>query len=405
MVLRLRHTSKPWIVGVLLLVIMTLAATAAYVWLSSKQAVTNTSPESSNKSPNETQIEKTKIVRFAMMGDMLAHDSVNAQAKTADGYNYAPYFASIRPLYKDADIVFCNPETPVAGDTLGVSGYPTFNAPGAFARDLVKAAGCNVIALASNHAADKGQAGIDASRAVWVDQQPYAYNGANSSVAQQELVAYFTVKGVKFAFLSFADYSNAALPNSYSLNSYHNAALVEQLMGYARRDADVVIVSAHWGVEDLSTVSADQKAAAQLFVDQGATVVVGTGPHVEQEVAWLTAADGRKVPVWYSIGNMLSSQLGIDGLTSGVAQLDFRMENNVVTVENLAFAPTFMSYDWSDADRAAGLLLKRGNLQLRPLDDANASIRSMFGTSYSVAERRTYLERALNASASQVTVR
>lgn len=339
-----------------------------------------------------------------MMGDMLAHDSVNAQAKTASGYDYTPYFTSIKPLYKNADIVFCNPETPVAGDTYGVSGYPSFNAPSAFARDLVKGAGCNVINLASNHQADKGQAGIDASLAVWKDQKPYAYSGMNSSAAEQNTVSYFTVDGVKIAFLAFMDFSNSTLPNSFSVNSYHDATLVQKLMAEARQNAEIVLVSAHWGTEDSNSVNADQRTAAQLFADNGATLIIGTGPHVEQAVATLTSSDGRSVPVWYSIGNMLSSQLGINGLTSGVALSDIDMSSGTPVVKNLAFAPTFMSYEWSAADKAAGNLLARHNLKLQPLSEANAAIQSMFGSGYSAAERKAYLERVLDASAAHVTV-
>lgn len=340
-----------------------------------------------------------------MMGDMLAHDTVNAQAKTSNGYDYTPYFAGIKPLYDTADVVFCNPETPVAGDTYGVSGYPTFNAPSAFARDLVKGAGCNVINLASNHQADKGQAGINASLAVWKGLQPFAYSGMNSSAAEQNMVSYFTVKGVRFAFLAFMDFSNSTLPNAYSVNTYHDKGLVQRLMAEAKQNAQVVLVSAHWGTEDSNDVNADQKAAAQLFADNGATVIVGTGPHVEQAVSWLTASDGRTVPVWYSIGNMLSSQLSIDGLTSGVALCDIVMSNGASTVGNMLFESTFMSYEWSAADKAAGNLLARHNLQLRPLLGSNAAIQSMFGSNYSETERKAYLERVLDASAARVTVR
>lgn len=392
--------NKLILVGVVLL---TLAVGAAFVYKSTKenQPAISPLPESQSQKSAETET----VIRLAMMGDMLAHDSVNAQAKTADGYDYTPYFTKIKPLYENADLVFCNPETPVAGDTLGVSGYPTFNAPSAFARDLAKGAGCNVINLASNHQADKGQPGIDATRKVWSELNPLAYNGINSTADQQNAISYFTVKNVKFAFLSFADFSNAAPPNKYSINIYHDTELVKKLLTEARDNAQVVLVAAHWGKEDSSIVNSDQKAAAQLFTDNGASMIIGTGPHVDQAVTWLADSDGQKVPVWYSIGNMLSSQLGINGLTSGVAQCEIRLKDGKVSIENLTFAPTFMSYDWPAADKAAGKLTTRSNLILQPLSEAEAAIKSMFGANYSVAERRAYLEKALDAAAAGVTLK
>lgn len=396
------RVNRKWLWLVLAVVVLVLVAAAW--WVVSRPKQTTTAQSNSTSVASTTKTDTGTVIHIAMMGDMLAHDSVNAQAKTASGYDYSPYFTKIRPLYKDADVVFCNPETPVAGDTLGISGYPTFNAPSAFAKGLTEGAGCNVINLASNHQADKGQAGINASLAVWKSLKPYAYNGMNSSAEDQGMPAFFEVKGVKFAFVALADFSNAALPNSYSVNIYHDTGLAGQLISYARQNAQVVLVSAHWGTEDSNVVNSDQKNIVQMFANEGATMIIGTGPHVEQPVEWITASDGRSVPVWYSIGNMLSSQLDIDELTSGVAQCDITLKDNVASVGNLTFAPTFMSYDWSAADRAANKLTTRSNLTLQPLGSAESAIQSMFGSTHSVAERKAYLERVLDASAAHVTV-
>ncbi len=364
---------------------------------------TNT-PSSSSTSPKPADTAKEAVIKLAMMGDMLAHDSVNTQAKTADGYDYKPYFTAIKPLYSGSDIVFCNPETSVAGDIYGVSGYPAFNAPSAFARDLVEGAGCNVINLASNHQNDRGQAGINESLAVWKRQKLLAYHGMNASIDDQNRVAYFTIKGVKVAFVAFADFSNAKLSNSYGVNLYHDTALVQRLMSEAKANAEIVLVSVHWGTEDSNAVNTDQQKTAQLLADSGATIIIGTGPHVEQPVAWLKSIDGRDVPVWYSIGNMLSSQLGIDGLTSGVAKSEIHIIDGKVMVKKLAFAPTFMSYEWSAADRAANRLQARHQLKLQPLKDADEEIKAMFGGNRSAAERRLYLENTLDAATAGVTV-
>lgn len=397
------HHKKAVIVSLIVLAVIGIATVVA-LWRFGGHSLDPSAQQSTGQAPVSSQAETDKTIHIAMMGDMLAHDSVNAQAKTANGYDYTPYFSAVKPLYANADIVFCNPETPVAGDAYGVSGYPTFNAPSAFARDLVRSAGCNVINLASNHQADKGQAGIDASLAVWKELKPFAYNGMNSSVDEQNRAAFFEVKGVKFAFVALADFSNTPLPHSYSVNIYHNTELAGQLIQFARKNAEVVLVSAHWGTEDSNVVNDDQKNIVQMFADAGATMIIGTGPHVEQPVEWITTNDGRRVPVWYSIGNMLSSQLGINGLTSGVALADIDVSSATPLVKNLAFAPTFMSYEWSAADKAAGNLLARHNLKLSPLSQADAQIKAMFGSSYSADERKNYLERVLDAKAANVTV-
>jgi poly-gamma-glutamate synthesis protein (capsule biosynthesis protein) len=332
---------------------------------------------------------------FAAMGDQLAHDSVVAQAKTGSTYDFTPYFTAIRPLYATADVVFCNPETIAAGEQLGVSGYPTFNAPNEFARDLVKGAGCNLINLASNHTNDKHQAGIDANLDVWTKLPILAYSGSNRSAKEQQTIHYFTKNGIKVAFLAYSDYSNDTNLTSYGLNIYHNDTLFSSQLKEARANADAVIVSMHWGTEDSGTVNSDQIASAQRAADLGADVVIGTGPHVLQKTVWLNGANGKRTLVWYSIGNMLSSQLAINELTGGIAGFTLVKETNGVKVEDPTLKATFMSYDWPAADRAAEKLTTRSNLKLQPLADATGKPEAMFGSSYSVSERTKYVHNAI----------
>lgn len=314
---------------------------------------------------------------FAAMGDMLAHDSVVNQARTSEGYDFTPYFSNIKSLYQGSDVTFCNPETPAAGSKYGISGYPTFNAPMEFSRDLSKS-GCNLINFATNHIADKGQSAINDTLTYWQELEPLAIAGANQSLEEQQAVRYFEKNGLKVAFVAFADFSNSPAPNSYSLNYYHDQTLVSNLLTEARQQADVVIVSAHWGVEDDHTVSQDQQRTAQMLADLGADVIIGTGPHVLQKVSKLVRADGGETLVWYSIGNMLSSQLKVDELTGGIAKFRITKEADGLQISDIGFSSTFMSYEWSEADRLADNLLARRNLKLSPLKDAHQET-ALFG--------------------------
>lgn len=308
-------------------------------------------------------------ITFAAMGDMLAHDTINKQAKTDGGYDYKPYFEQIKSLYSSADIVFCNPETLSAGADFGISGYPTFNAPTEFARDL-SASGCQVINLATNHIADKTQAAADKTIDVWREQPgTLALAGANKNADEQKQVAYFEKNGLKVAFVAFAQYSNR-VTNSTLLNLYSNTALVNQLMNEARANADVVLVSLHWGTEDSTTVNSNQINTAEKFANLGADIVIGTGPHVLQKVDWIEGKDGRKTLVWYSIGNMLSSQIPTNNLTGGVAGWTVKKVDDKIQISDVNFKPTFMSYDWP----AGGGLLSRHNLQLQPLKAAESNL-------------------------------
>lgn len=369
--LHINNRSKKWLLLVGLAILL-LSGLITW-WLLRPQSANQPTTQTKNQpveEPAKTDNTKSKQeLVFSAMGDMLAHDSIVNQAKTTDGYNFIPYFAQIQTVISGSDVVFCNPETPAAGARFGVSGYPTFNAPIEFSRDLNKV-GCNLINFATNHIADKGQEAINITLDEWQKLQPLAVAGANRNPADQQRISYFEKNGLKVAFLAFADFSNAQPPTSYSLNNYHDKNLVTKLMTEARQNADFVVISAHWGTEDSHQVNTDQMQTAQAMADLGADVIIGTGPHVLQKVSMLPRPDGGETLVWYSIGNMLSSQLQTDELTGGIAKFNLSKNDGKTEISEIAFVPTFMSYEWSASDRANSLLHTRSNLKLQLLKNA-----------------------------------
>lgn len=369
--------NRLWWKIVAIVVVIFIAGLAAWFVLREAPA-----KDSAFVSPSVKQSEEPKpsdpSLTFAAMGDMLAHDSIVNQAKADSGYDFTAYFKDIKQLYEGSDVIFCNPETPSAGSSYGISGYPTFNAPTEFARDLNKV-GCNMINLASNHMSDKGQEALNETISQWESLESIlAVTGANRDIDEQNTVKYFEKNGLKVAFVALADFSNAQPPFSFSINFYHDKELLRQLLGEAREQADVVVVSAHWGTEDSHVVNGSQRAVAQEMADLGVDVIIGTGPHVIQPVEWLARADGGRTLVWFSIGNMLSSQLQIDELTGGVAKFKVTKQNDKVEISDISFDGTFMSYEWSAADRAASRLETRRNLQLKPLSESQAET-GLFG--------------------------
>lgn len=337
-------------------------------------------PKSTTPAPTPIAPEQPKAVSVIAMGDMLPHDSVNANALRADGsYDYSPFFTGIKPQLDAADVTFCNLEVPTAGSEFGISGYPTFNAPTEFARDLHGAAGCDLVNTATNHTADKGAAGIAATRAAWDALQPSYVSGANRSAEEQRTVPVVEKGGIKIALVSFAEYSNAPI-DGVSLNLMSNDALVQELMTKARAAADVVIVSAHWGTEDSHEVNDQQRGFAQKVANLGADVIVGTGPHVLQPVTWLNREGGGKTLVWYSIGNMLNTQLTLDQRTGVIAGFELVRDGSSVQVTKPTAMLTYMHYDWTAAQETANDLAARKNLGLSPLASADELLaRTTFG--------------------------
>ncbi len=325
----------------------------------------------SGASDNQAQVDETPepktSIRMLATGDWIAHDAINAAARTDDGYDYSAMTTAFRPYFAGSDINFCNLATLAGGEQFGISGYPVFNAPTQWIDGMNKL-GCNLYNTGTNHTNDKGQGPITA-QADHIDSLPgvLAHAGANRSTEEQNQVRYFEVEGVKFAFVSYSTYSNSPNPNPYSLNRF-TEPLVTTQMREARDQADIVIVSMRWGTEYSSQVNASQDADAQKLADLGADIILGHGPHVLQPVKRLTGQDGRETIVWLSLGNFLNSQLETEALTGCVAQVDIDIITKKVA-RNMCL-PFYQHYDWTAEQAAAEDLLARHNFQIMPLYNA-----------------------------------
>lgn len=324
-----------------------------------------TVPVSSEESPQAPQ-----TIRLIATGDFIAHDAVNANAKQADGsYNYMPMMQSFQAIFKKADIRFCNDPILNGGTQFGVSGYPTFNSPTEFVTDMGKL-GCNLVNTASNHTFDRTQAEINASVAAWESvPNMLAVAGQNRNTTERDRVHIFPVNGVKVAFLAYTTYMNASANkrNDYGVNMYSRQVAQQQIAAAKAQGAEIIIVSMRWGTEYSQSVNAEQQAEAQFLADQGVSLVLGHGPHVVQPVETLKGTSGNETLVWYSLGNFLNTQEEAEALFNGLAVVDFDVATR--RIARVAYAPIYMHYEWTAAQKAQGNLLARNNLKLYPLEE------------------------------------
>ncbi len=331
---------------------------------------TATTTKSTTRTTTSTA-DNSKTIRLIATGDWIAHDSVNAAAKQADGtYNYLPQVSDFTSIFKTGDIRFCNDPILNGGESLGIHGYPKFNSPTEFVTDMGKL-GCNLVNTASNHSFDYTQANIDNSVAAWAGvPNTLAVAGENRSQAEHDTVHYFTIKGVKAAFLAYTAYINTDAPvqDDYGVNVFSQAFASSQIAAAKQAGAKLIIVSMRWGTEYSTTVNAEQKTDAQWLADQGVNLVLGHGSHELQTVAQLTGSSGNKTTVWYSLGNFLNTQEPPETLFNGLAVMDIDKTTGEVT--NMQYLPIYMHYEWTAAQAAADDTDARTNLHLYLLEDA-----------------------------------
>ena len=387
---RSKRFKRTRLVVILLLILALAGGSAYYVLTRNKKA--DQKFEQQLTTPQTTQTESPKptgTIRFIAVGDSLAFESINNAAKQPDGsYNYLPMMAGFKPFFEKADIRLCNETTPAGGDTdgLAISAYPTFNAPTAWSTGFA-GLGCNLINLASNHINDKGQTAINNTLKTWDEQKNVlAVAGANRSAEEQAKIRYFTVKGVKFAYLAYATKNANAQVSAFGVNMYSDE-LANKQIEEARKNAQLVIVSMNWGTEDSNDINADQDRIAQNLANQNADVIIGGGPHVVQPAKILNGKDGHQTLAWFSLGNFLNSELPVNNLIGGMAVMDFDAATG--QIKDPKFLPVYMHYEWTAAQKAAGTINARHSFMLWPLDLAAAALaKSQNGTTVDAQTNR-----------------
>lgn len=339
-------------------------------------------------------------IRILAAGDFIAHDAINQQAQQANGsYDYLPMMSNFTDIFSGADIRFCNDANLTAGAAYGIAGYPKFNAPTEFARDMGRV-GCNMVNVGTNHSFDRTQDAINASIDAWAKvPNTLAVVGHNKDMAQHDAVHYFTIKGVKFAFLAYTTYLNTDAPaqNDYGVNVYSNAYAAQQVKAAKAAGAEVIIASVRWGTEYSTAVNASQRQVAQYLADQGVSLVLGHGSHELEPVEQLTGSSGNKTTVWYSLGNFLNTQLPAETLFNGVAVIDYSTKTKQVT--GMSFLPLYVHYEWT-AEQAkrqnSADLLARHNIKMYLLDDTTQEMINAQQLNTTVAAQRDRISNTLN---------
>jgi poly-gamma-glutamate capsule biosynthesis protein CapA/YwtB (metallophosphatase superfamily) len=301
------------------------------------------------------------------------------------------------PIFSAADVRFCHDANLNGGAAFTIGGYPKFNSPTEFVRDMGKI-GCNLVADGTNHSFDRNQDAINASIDTWKKvPNMLAVVGQNHNQAEHDTVSYFTVKGVKFAFLAYTTYLNLDAPaqNDYGVNVYSNDFAASQIKTAKDNGAKVIITSIRWGTEYSGDVSASQKSTAQFLADQGVDLVIGHGSHVLEPVAQLSGAGGKKTLVWYSIGNFLNTQEPPETLFNGLPVVDF--DKNTLQVTGMSFLPIYQHYEWTAAQAAADDIAARNNIHMYLLENATQAMIDAQQLKTTIAAQKQRITTTLNA--------
>ncbi len=318
------------------------------------QSIVLSEETSEDIAPPEPEVYSLK---FSASGDNLIHTGIYLQAAQnagGNGYDFSFCYENMLDYLSTFDVNWINQET-LVNDELAPSSYPMFSTPGEMGHNLYEA-GFTAFGLSNNHTYDKGAQGLSATMDFWNNKMPedtYTSGLFASADDYYDGITYQTKNDITIAYLAYTEMTNG-IPQPQNA-PYHviltsQTDIIQKQLETAKQNADIVVVSNHWGVENSHSYTEVQQTLAQQMANWGADLIIGTHPHVLQNAQWLTAEDGREVFVAYSLGNYISLQATADTMIGAVLECEFEKivtHDGEITsaVKNAKLRPIVTHYD------------------------------------------------------------
>lgn len=285
----------------------------------------NSSTAAQTPQPNATE----PIISIKAVGDIVPGTNFPSDRLPDDGGR--SLFADVKRFLGGADILFGNFEStltdyPYVAKDISQGMTFAFRTPPAFA-NVLKETGFNVLSVANNHSFDFSDQGF-------ADTVTNIQQSGMTAIGQKGQISYLKVKDMTIAFIGFG-----YLPDHNSMGDLEAAkALVDQ----AKQQAKIVVISVHQGAEGTdATHTYDQSEPffgedrgnsiqfARTMIDQGASLVLGHGPHVLRS---LELYKSRLIA--YSLGNFVGYRtLSSEGVLgkSMILQVEMNSEGRFVS--------------------------------------------------------------------------
>ncbi len=263
-------------------------------------------------------------LKISCVGDIMVHKpQLEAQYdRNTETYDFTNNFKYVKEYIEGADVALCNVETTFRGAPY--SGYPLFSAPESLAGTL-KDTGFDVAITANNHMMDTGFSGMQRTIDVLREAGLVAVGSRKEGEASYSTIK---AKDVKLAVMAYTyetpsqngqttingNFLNAQAENL--INHFNYETLDEDLQKLSsdiqaakEEGAEIIICYFHWGEEYQRSPNDWQQYIARKAAELGADIIFASHPHVLQGMELLEIDDnGKKVPVFYSMGNFISNQ-------------------------------------------------------------------------------------------------
>jgi poly-gamma-glutamate capsule biosynthesis protein CapA/YwtB (metallophosphatase superfamily) len=208
----------------------------------------------------------------------------------------------VRRLFRQAELAIANHEQPVTDQAVHHTSGLRFSGKPALTRIFTRA-GIDYLSLANNHIKDFGADGIEDTRRI-LRRHGIAFGGAGKDLEQARRISYLAAGDTRVAIIPCLGIVRPywAGTNQSGATPCLDRYLVPDIKK-ATRQADVVIVFPHWGVEYTRQPLPSMRKHAARWAKAGADLILGAHSHVAGAIEDI---DGT--PVLYSLGNLIFDQ-------------------------------------------------------------------------------------------------
>ena len=320
--------------------------------------------DNSNEEELENEVVETKkTIKISAVGDIMFHMSqINGGFdESTDTYNYKAFFEDIKPFIEDADIAMANFEGTTAGLENGnvYKAWPVFNVPDE-TLDAVKYAGFDLLSTINNHSIDMGKQGI--IRTIeQINQRNMLHVGTRTS-REEERVLILEENDIKIAVIAYTYGCNGLEQYltedelDYMVNIIDRDKINEDIEYSKDNNADLIIAFMHWGGEYQRDPSLQQRDLADMMLNSGVDIILGSHPHVIQDAKTLEIVSEKKF-IAYSMGNFISNQryetlaheypnLNMYYTEDGVVvnlEIEKDIQSSKTIIKNVNFIPTWVN--------------------------------------------------------------
>ncbi len=252
--------------------------------------------------------EAPRPLRVLVAGDVIAHRPILARPGAL-----GRALEKLGPLFQGADAVVVNHES--ATGVAPASNELAYAAPETWSTEL-RAARVTAITLANNHACDLGPSGLNATLTLartaglsWVGAA--AGEGAEGDPWRARVLA--QGGGHKVCGVGWTTHMNGNPRLCAGKIAYipdlHAAELrARKSIQMARTEGcDAVIAMVHAG-QEYAAQGRGEIAIAERLAEAGADAVLMHHPHIPSPLQITTTKDGRAVPLFTSVGNLVTNQ-------------------------------------------------------------------------------------------------